>query len=38
MNVAFPGYGSHAAFWIIVGVMFAALVGMIGFFRYKRWI
>jgi magnesium transporter len=38
MNVDFPGYGSHAAFWIILGVMVAALVGMIGFFRYKRWI
>jgi magnesium transporter len=38
MNVAFPGYGSHAAFWVILGVMIAALIGMIGFFRYKRWI
>jgi magnesium transporter len=38
MNVHFPGYGTHAAFWIIVAVMVAALAGMIGFFRYKRWI
>jgi Mg2+ and Co2+ transporter CorA len=38
MNVAFPGFGSREAFWVIVGVMIAALVGMIGFFRYKRWI
>jgi magnesium transporter len=38
MNVAFPGEGTHTAFWIILGGMLAALVGMIGFFRYKRWI
>ncbi|MEP6909974.1 MAG: magnesium transporter CorA family protein [Actinomycetota bacterium] len=38
MNVAFPGYGTHAAFWVIVGVMVATLIGMLGFFRYKRWI
>jgi magnesium transporter len=38
MNVLFPGEGSHTAFWLILGVMAAALAGMIGFFRYKRWI
>ena len=38
MNVLFPGEGTHTAFWIILGVMVAALIGMIGFFRYKRWI
>ena len=38
MNVLYPGEGTHAAFWTILAVMFAALVGMIGFFRYKRWI
>jgi magnesium transporter len=38
MNVAFPGEGTHEAFWIILGGMVAALIGMIGFFRYKRWI
>jgi magnesium transporter len=38
MNVLFPGEGTHTAFWIILGFMVAALVGMIGFFRYKRWI
>src|SRR5919109_687541 len=37
MNVLFPGEGTHTAFWIILGFMVAALVGMIGFFRYKRW-
>ena len=38
MNVDFPGFGTHEAFWVIVGVMIATLVGMVGFFRYKRWI
>jgi len=38
MNVLYPGEGTHTAFWTILGVMVAALVGMIGFFRYKRWI
>ena len=38
MNVHFPGYGTHAAFWVIVVAMVAALAGMLGFFRYKRWI
>jgi len=38
MNVAFPGEGGREAFWAILGVMLAALVGMIGFFRYKRWL
>jgi magnesium transporter len=38
MNVLFPGEGSRAAFWLILGGMIGALVGMIGFFRYKRWI
>ena len=38
MNVLFPGEGSHTAFWLILGVMGLALAGMVGFFRYKRWI
>ncbi len=38
MNVAFPGEGGHEAFWVILGIMAAALVGMLGFFRWKRWI
>jgi magnesium transporter len=38
MNVAFPGEGTHEAFWIILGGMVGALVGMIVFFRYKRWL
>jgi magnesium transporter len=38
MNVQFPGFGTTWAFWTIFGVMFAAAVGMLGFFRYKRWL
>jgi magnesium transporter len=38
MNVAFPGEGTHEAFWLILGGMVGALVGMIAFFRYKRWL
>jgi magnesium transporter len=38
MNVAFPGTETREAFWVILGVMIAALVGMIGYFRYKRWL
>ncbi len=38
MNVLYPGEGSAEAFWIVIGAMFAVLVGMIGFFRYKRWL
>jgi magnesium transporter len=37
MNVLFPGEGTHAAFWVIVGVMVVAVVAMVGFLRYKRW-
>jgi len=38
MNVKFPGYGSASAFWIIAGMMLATIVGMVAFFRYKRWL
>jgi Mg2+ and Co2+ transporter CorA len=38
MNLDFPGFGSVEAFWIIAGVLVATLVGMVGFFRWKRWI
>ncbi len=38
MNVAFPGEGTREAFWVIVAVLVAVLVGMVGFFRWKRWL
>ena len=38
MNVNFPGFGSTAAFWLILGFFFAVIGGMLGFFRWKRWL
>ncbi len=38
MNVAFPGSGSREAFWLILALLVAALVSMVAFFRYKRWL
>ncbi|HLF68994.1 MAG TPA: magnesium transporter CorA family protein [Gaiellaceae bacterium] len=38
MNVLFPGEGTHGAFWVVLGVMVATLVGMVTVFRWKRWL
>jgi magnesium transporter len=38
MNAKFPGFGTVWAFWTIFGVMAGALVAMLAFFRYKRWL
>jgi len=38
MNVKYPGEGTHEAFWVIVGLMVATIAGMVGWFRYKRWL
>jgi magnesium transporter len=38
MNVAFPGVGSHTAFWVIVGGMLVVIGTMVAFFKYKRWL
>jgi magnesium transporter len=38
MNVDVPGYGTGTAFWIVVAVMVAVGTGLLGFFRWKRWI
>src|ERR671914_614892 len=38
MNVDFPGEGGAAAFWVIVAAMVAVFAGLVGFFRYKRWL
>ena len=38
MNVHFPGFDSTAAFWAIVGFMAALGVGLVAFFRFKRWL
>jgi magnesium transporter len=38
MNVNFPGEHTRIAFWAIVGLMVSVIIGMIGFFKYKRWL
>jgi magnesium transporter len=38
MNVHFPGFGSVWAFWAIFVGMVAMLVGLLAFFRLKRWL
>jgi magnesium transporter len=38
MNVLFPGEGTAWMFWVIIALMVAAIVGMLGLFRYKRWL
>jgi magnesium transporter len=38
MNVLYPGEGGHTAFWVIIAGLVVVLAGMLGFFRYKRWL
>ena len=38
MNVHFPGFGGTTAFWAILGSFVLLIVGMLGFFRFKRWL
>src|SRR5690242_5571148 len=38
MNVHFPGFDSWGAFWGSLGLMAVAIVGMLAFFRLKRWL
>jgi len=38
MNVKFPGFDTAWAFWTVFGIMAAALVSMLAFFRLKRWL
>jgi magnesium transporter len=38
MNVHFPGYESAVAFWAVTATMIALVVGMVAFFRLKRWL
>ena len=38
MNVMFPGEGSHAAFWVIVGLMVVSLVAMAAWFRRRGFL
>jgi magnesium transporter len=38
MNVLFPGEGTTWAFWVVLGLMLASLLGMLGVLRWKRWL
>jgi magnesium transporter len=38
MNVQVPGEGDIEAFWIVTAVMVAMLLGMVWFFRHRRWL
>jgi magnesium transporter len=38
MNVGVPGEQDMTAFWVIVGVMVALLVGMVAYFRRRGWL
>jgi magnesium transporter len=38
MNVDFPGEDGRIAFWVILGALVVALIGMVGFFRWKKWL
>ena len=33
-----PGGGASISFWIVMGVMFTILAGMVAYFRHKRWL
>jgi magnesium transporter len=38
MNVNFPGFDSVGGFIATVVAMVLIVAGMLGFFRYKRWL
>jgi magnesium transporter len=38
MNVIYPGEGTHEAFWVIAAAMAGIGIGLLGFFRWKRWL
>jgi magnesium transporter len=38
MNVGIPGEQTTTAFWVIVGAMVVLLVGMLAFFRKRKWL
>jgi magnesium transporter len=38
MNVAVPGEGDLTAFWLIMGLMAAVLVGLVAYFRRRGWL
>jgi magnesium transporter len=38
MNVIFPGEGTSEAFWVVLAIMAAMLVGLVLFFRNRGWL
>jgi magnesium transporter len=38
MNVDFPGYGTTTGFFVTLAAMVVIIAGMLGFFRWKRWL
>jgi len=38
MNVDFPGESGRLSFWVVLAAMIGTIVGLLGFFRYKRWL
>src|SRR5512146_427138 len=38
MNVHFPGENTAVGFWAIAGAMLTCVIGMVAYFRYKRWL
>jgi magnesium transporter len=38
MNVNFPGEGTSEAFWTIASAMIVTIIGLVGWFRLKRWL
>jgi magnesium transporter len=38
MNVRFPGFDTVEGFFVTIGLMIVTIVGMLGFFRWKRWL
>jgi magnesium transporter len=37
MNVAFPGEGTAASFWVVIGAMVGVLGALLAFFRWRRF-
>ena len=38
MNVHFPGFNTWDAFFAAIALMVVTVIGMLGFFRWKRWL
>jgi magnesium transporter len=38
MNVKFPGEFTAVGFWSICALMLCSIIGMVAFFRWKRWL